>query len=143
MQYKLVFHCNNGCTLAPQRYVILTFPASLLHNFYRSYIVCETYGLQLTSVFANCVSLKVFQWFDFDDCHTVVLLSFDTNTTFISIFKLYVSILYTNHLQTSYKTVRKQCMLCHILRVLLSHSFIFFRFYFLSMYVWFYSCLIM
>jgi len=31
-----------------------------------------------------------------------------------------------------------------ILRVLLSHSFIFFRFYFfLSMYRWFYSCLIM
>jgi len=28
-----------------------------------------------------------------------------------------------------------------ILRVLLSQSFIFFRFYFLSMYIWFYSCL--
>jgi hypothetical protein len=27
--------------------------------------------------------------------------------------------------------------------VLLSHSFIFFRFYFLSMYIWFYSCLIL
>ena len=27
--------------------------------------------------------------------------------------------------------------------LLLSHSFIFFSFYFLSMYIWFYSCLIM
>ena len=34
-------------------------------------------------------------------------------------------------------------MLICILRVLLSHSFIFFRFYFLSTYIWFYSCLIM
>jgi hypothetical protein len=36
----------------------------------------------------------------------------------------------------------KLLLIC-ILRVLLSHSFIFFRFYFLSMYIWFYSCLIM
>jgi hypothetical protein len=36
----------------------------------------------------------------------------------------------------------KLLLMC-ILRVLLSHSFIFFRFYFLSMYIWFYSCLIM
>jgi hypothetical protein len=34
----------------------------------------------------------------------------------------------------------KLLLIC-ILRVLLSHSFIFFRFYFLSMYIWFYSCL--
>ena len=34
-------------------------------------------------------------------------------------------------------------LLIFILRVLLSHSFIFFRFYFLPMYMWFYSCLIM
>ena len=35
----------------------------------------------------------------------------------------------------------KLLLIC-ILRVLLSHSFIFFRFCFLSMYLWFYSCLI-
>jgi len=33
-------------------------------------------------------------------------------------------------------------LLIYILRVLLSHSFIFFRFYFLSKHIWFYSCLI-
>jgi len=36
----------------------------------------------------------------------------------------------------------KLLLIC-ILRVLLSHSLIFFRFYFLSMYIWFYSCLVM
>jgi len=36
----------------------------------------------------------------------------------------------------------KLLLIC-ILRVLLSHSFIFFRLYFLSTYIWFYSCLIM
>jgi len=36
----------------------------------------------------------------------------------------------------------KLLLIC-ILRVLLSQSFIFFRFYFLSMYIWFYFCLIM
>jgi hypothetical protein len=36
----------------------------------------------------------------------------------------------------------KLLLIC-ILRVLLSHSFIFFSFYFLSMHIWFYSCLIM
>jgi hypothetical protein len=34
-------------------------------------------------------------------------------------------------------------LLICILRVLLSHNFIFFRFYFLSMYIWCYSCLMM
>jgi len=33
-------------------------------------------------------------------------------------------------------------LLIYILRALLSHSFIFFRFCFLSIYTWFYSCLI-
>jgi len=36
----------------------------------------------------------------------------------------------------------KLLLIC-ILRVLLSHSFIFLRFYFLSMYIGFYSCLIL
>ena len=36
----------------------------------------------------------------------------------------------------------KLLLIC-ILRVLLSHSCIIFRFYFLSMCIWFYSCLIM
>jgi hypothetical protein len=36
----------------------------------------------------------------------------------------------------------KLLLIC-ILRVLLSHSVIFFRLYFLSLYIWFYSCLIM
>jgi hypothetical protein len=36
----------------------------------------------------------------------------------------------------------KLLLIC-ILRILLSHSFIFLRFYFLSIYIWFYSCLIM
>ena len=36
----------------------------------------------------------------------------------------------------------KLLLIC-IIRVLLSHSFIFFRVYFLSIYIWFYSCLIM
>jgi len=35
----------------------------------------------------------------------------------------------------------KFLLIC-ILRVLLSHSFTFFGFYFLSIYIWFYSCLI-
>jgi hypothetical protein len=33
--------------------------------------------------------------------------------------------------------------LLFVYSLLLSHSFMFFRFYFLSMYIWFYSCLIM
>jgi len=37
---------------------------------------------------------------------------------------------------------RKLLLIC-ILRVLLSHSFIFFRYYFVSIYIWLYSCLIM
>ena len=40
-------------------------------------------------------------------------------------------------------TDNMKLMLICILRVLLSHSFIFFRFYFLSMFMWFYSSLIM
>jgi hypothetical protein len=36
----------------------------------------------------------------------------------------------------------KLLLIC-ILQVLLSQSYIFFRFYFLSMYIWFYFCLIM
>jgi len=51
----------------------------------------------------------------------------------------------SNKLSNSIRTLMdnmKLLLIC-ILRVLLSYSFIFFRFYFLSMYIWFYSCLIM
>ena len=39
--------------------------------------------------------------------------------------------------------VNMKLLLICILRVLLLQSFIFYRFYFLSMYIWFFSCFIM
>ena len=53
-----------------------------------------------------------------------------------------------NALPSPIKDIRKlmvnmKLLLICILRILLSHFFIFFRFYFLSVYIWFYSCLLM
>jgi hypothetical protein len=105
--------CNNGCINAPQRYVIRKFPASLLYEFYSSDIFCVTYGLQLTSGFANGVPVVWLWWLS--SCCAIIIL-YKQNSYFISIVKLYVSILYTNHHQTPYKTLRINCILCHTLR---------------------------
>ena len=113
MQYSLLFHCNNGCINAPQRYVIRTLPVLLLYEFIStsSEIFCVTYDLQLISVFANGVPV-VWLWWMSSCC--AIIIRYKHSSYFISIVKLYVPILHTNHHQTSYKTVRKKCILSHI-----------------------------
>ena len=49
----------------------------------------------------------------------------------------------SNKVSNIIRRLMDNIMLLLICILLLSHSFILFRFYFLSMYMWFYSCLIM
>jgi hypothetical protein len=43
IQYSLLFHCNVGCTNAPQYYVIITLPVTLHFRFLLPFtVVCQT-----------------------------------------------------------------------------------------------------
>jgi len=118
MKYSLLFHCNNGFhkRASTLRYIYVHF----LPRYYINSIAlvvtdifCVTYDLQLTSVFANGVPV-VWLWWLSSCC--AIIIRYKHNSYFISILKLYVPILYTNHHQTSYETARKKCIFCHTLR---------------------------
>ena len=89
---------------------------------------CSSVVLQCSDGLSNKVSNIIRRLMDNMKCSSVVLQCSDGLSNKVS-----------NIIRRLMDNM-KLLLIC-ILRVLLSHSFIFFRFYFLSVYIWFHPCL--